>query len=147
MLSLQDFEDLLDRWGDDVASWPQPARLDAQALMAQDPRAVTLLAEVRRMRELLATPPAPRARPELAARILAAAAASPQSPPQPRIAEPDPPRLVGLVVWLPRFWLQPVLVLPLCFALGLLFGIHSVSERTTILSSDELPAFFLALRP
>ena len=144
MLSLQDFEDFLDRWGDDVASWPQPARRDAQALLAHDPRAGTLLAEARRIRELLAAQPAPRARPELAARILAAAAASPHSPPQ--IAEPDPSRLVGLVLWLPRFWLRPVLVLPLCFALGLLVGVHSVSGPATGLSSDELPAFFLALR-
>ena len=71
--SIEDFQDSVDRWGADLATWPEPQRAAALTLLDQSPAARAVLAEARRLRDLArgaATVSAPRG---LVQRILDAA--------------------------------------------------------------------------
>lgn len=143
-----DFEDLVDRWGENVSAWPEPQRTAARDLLARSAEARTLLAEAVALRRALAPRDAARAPADLSARILAAAldppaadtpaadtpaaapaagapaASAPVAAPAGR--RPIDPRAVPAprrrrppgVAWLGRP-LRPAVVLSLCFLLGL----------------------------
>ncbi|MBR0717092.1 hypothetical protein [Bradyrhizobium liaoningense] len=71
-MDVTEFEDLIDRLGEDLARWPDDRRLPAEQLLSRSTEAQALLAQARALREALAAPPA-RAPAGLADRIVAAA--------------------------------------------------------------------------
>jgi hypothetical protein len=75
-MNVVEFEDLLDRLGDDLSTWPAGQRVEARALLAQSAEANALLREARAMRGLLARPPV-KAPAGLADRIMAQATSAP----------------------------------------------------------------------
>lgn len=56
-MDVAEFEDLLDRLGEDVSTWPNPQRQAARDLLAQSEAARTLLEEAKLLRRTLARPP------------------------------------------------------------------------------------------
>lgn len=56
-MEVADFQNLLDRLGDDLSSWPDQARHDAEALLQSSAPARSALAEARAVRALLAPQP------------------------------------------------------------------------------------------
>jgi hypothetical protein len=72
-MDVTEFEELIDRLGEDLSRWPDDRRLPALDLLAQSSAAQTLLDEARTLRNALAAP-AVRAPAGLADRIVAAAA-------------------------------------------------------------------------
>jgi hypothetical protein len=67
-----EFEELIDRLGEDLSLWPDDRRLLAEELLARSSAAQALLEEMRTLRRALAAPPV-RAPAGLADRIAAAA--------------------------------------------------------------------------
>jgi len=49
-MDLAEFEDLVDRLGEDISAWPEPARTDARSLLAQSQEAREVLAAAHDMR-------------------------------------------------------------------------------------------------
>jgi hypothetical protein len=75
LLSIEGFQDLLDRLGGDLSAWPAPQQASANALLAISPDAQTMLAAARRLdADLRAQPKAPAG---LVDRIMAASGAKP----------------------------------------------------------------------
>lgn len=72
-MDVTEFEELIDRLGEDLSLWPDDRRLPAEELLAQSAAAQALLEEARAVRHALATPFV-RAPKGLADRIVAAAA-------------------------------------------------------------------------
>ena len=72
-MDVTEFEELIDRLGEDLSLWPNDRRLPAEELLARSPAAQALLEEARTLRRALAAPPV-RAPAGLADRIVAAAA-------------------------------------------------------------------------
>lgn len=72
-MDVTEFEELIDRSGEDLSLWPDDRRLPAEELLARSPAAQALLDEARVLRQALAAPPI-RAPAGLADRIAAAAA-------------------------------------------------------------------------
>jgi hypothetical protein len=72
-MDISEFEDLIDRLGEDMSCWPDGQRVAADELLASSGAARTLLEEARTLRQALATPPV-RAPAGLADRIFTAAA-------------------------------------------------------------------------
>lgn len=72
-MDVTEFEELIDRLGEDLSLWPDDRRLPAEELLARSPAAQALLDEARVLRQALAAPPI-RAPAGLADRIAAAAA-------------------------------------------------------------------------
>ena len=71
-MDVTEFEELIDRLGEDLSLWPDDRRLPAEELLAQSAAAQALLEESRALRHALAAPPV-RAPAGLADRIAAAA--------------------------------------------------------------------------
>jgi hypothetical protein len=71
-MDLAQLQDLIDRLGEDMASWPAEQRAAAEALLLSSGEARERLAAAQRLRAALAAPPV-RAPAGLADRILAAA--------------------------------------------------------------------------
>lgn len=72
-MDVTEFEELIDRLGEDLSLWPDDRRLPAEQLLAQSPAAQVLLEQARALRHALAAPSI-RAPKGLADRIVAAAA-------------------------------------------------------------------------
>ncbi|WP_027556716.1 hypothetical protein [Bradyrhizobium sp. Cp5.3] len=71
-MDVTEFEDLIDRLGEDLSRWPDDQRLPAEELLACSAAAQSLLEEARTLRSALEAPPV-RAPAGLADRIAAAA--------------------------------------------------------------------------
>jgi hypothetical protein len=71
-MDVTEFEELIDRLGEDLSLWPDDRRLPAEELVARSAAAQALLEEARALRQALAAPPV-RAPTGLADRIVAAA--------------------------------------------------------------------------
>ncbi|EJN14881.1 hypothetical protein PMI42_01540 [Bradyrhizobium sp. YR681] len=82
-MDVTEFEELIDRLGEDLSLWPDDRRLPAEELMARSSAAQALLEEARALRQALAAPPI-RAPKGLADRIVAAAAKMKGDPAEPR---------------------------------------------------------------
>ncbi len=67
------FQDLVDRHGEDLALWPAALRADAEALLEHSDRARSILDAAARLRQTLTSGPKVRAPAGLAARIAALA--------------------------------------------------------------------------
>ncbi|MBH5384781.1 hypothetical protein [Bradyrhizobium diversitatis] len=72
-MDVTEFEELIDRLGEDLSLWPDDRRLPAEELLSRSSAAQALLEEARALRLALAAPPV-RAPAGLADRIVAAAA-------------------------------------------------------------------------
>ncbi|RXH25934.1 MULTISPECIES: hypothetical protein [Bradyrhizobium] len=72
-MDVTEFEELIDRLGEDLSLWPDDRRAPAEELLACSPAAQAVLDEARTLRRALASPPV-RAPAGLADRIVAAAA-------------------------------------------------------------------------
>ena len=82
-MDVTEFEELIDRLGEDLSRWPEDRRVPAQELLARSPAAQALLEEARTLRRALAAPTV-RAPPGLADRIVAAAAKMKDDAAEPR---------------------------------------------------------------
>jgi hypothetical protein len=71
-MDVREFEDLIDRLGEDTSRWPDAQREAAASLLSSSVEAADVLAQARAIREALAVPPV-RAPAGLAGRIFAAA--------------------------------------------------------------------------
>jgi hypothetical protein len=71
-MDVREFEDLIDRMGEDLSRWPDAERVAALELLASSAEARVLHDEARTLRQVLASPPV-RAPAGLADRIVAAA--------------------------------------------------------------------------
>ncbi|SFI21256.1 hypothetical protein [Bradyrhizobium sp. cf659] len=82
-MDVTEFEELIDRLGEDLSLWPDDRRVPAEELLAHSSAAQALLEEARALRQALAAPPV-RAPKGLADRIAAAAAKMKGDPAEPR---------------------------------------------------------------
>jgi len=82
-MDVTEFEELIDRLGEDLSLWPDDRRVPAEELLARSSAAEALLEEARVLRQALAAPPV-RAPAGLADRIVAAAAKMKSDPAEPR---------------------------------------------------------------
>ncbi len=82
-MDVTEFEELIDRLGEDLSRWPDDRRLPAEALLAQSSAAQALLDEARVLRQALAAP-AIRAPKGLADRIVTAASKMKDDTAEPR---------------------------------------------------------------
>jgi hypothetical protein len=57
MMDVADFQDLLDRLGDDLSTWPDQSRHDAESLLRGSEAARTALAEAQGLRQILSPQP------------------------------------------------------------------------------------------
>ncbi|WP_027524691.1 hypothetical protein [Bradyrhizobium sp. Ec3.3] len=71
-MDITEFEDLIDRLGEDLSLWPEDRRSSAEELLGHSADARALLESAHALRNALATPPV-RAPAGLADRIVAAA--------------------------------------------------------------------------
>jgi hypothetical protein len=119
-MNVADFEDLLDRLGDDIAAWPAPQQQSAADLLRSSDQARQLLDEARQLRGALSAPLV-RAGAGLTDRIMQAvpqAAAKPAAAP----AQTSRPWTSGLAVLVsPR---SPELILAVCFLIGIFVGLY-----------------------
>ncbi|MFD2184259.1 hypothetical protein [Rhodoplanes azumiensis] len=150
-MDIDDFEDQVDRWGEDVAAWPEPSRTQALALLKVSAEAREVLADAVALREALAARPAVRAPADLADRILAAArAAEPLREPAPSLASPRRQRtaaspwstaLAALSGAVPRPAWRPAAVLSVCFLLGFASSFLTIArnqDQSALGFSDSL---------
>jgi hypothetical protein len=82
-MDVSEFEELIDRLGEDLTLWPDDRRGLAEELLARSSAAQALLEEARAVRQALAAPPV-RAPAGLADRIVAAAAKMKDDAAEPR---------------------------------------------------------------
>jgi hypothetical protein len=82
-MDVTEFEDLIDRLGEDLSRWPDDRRLPAEELLQRSAAAKSLLEEMSALRQALAAPPV-RAPAGLADRIAAAAAKMKSDTAEPR---------------------------------------------------------------
>jgi hypothetical protein len=119
-MNVADFEDLLDRLGDDISAWPAPQRRSAADLLRSSDQARLLLEEARRLRQVLSAPPV-RAPAGLTDRLMLSI---PRTEPKPaaRPAQPLRPWYSGLAFLVsPR---APGLILAVCFLIGIFVGLY-----------------------
>jgi anti-sigma factor RsiW len=126
-MDLVEFQDLLDRYGDDMGRWSPERRRAAEEFLTASPEARAALERARDMARLFAARPRVTAPADLTARILARALPDEPPPPPPgggwRMLLPD---LASLGRWARgAFAARPVgvaLGLAACFALGFTLG-------------------------
>ena len=82
-MDVTEFEELIDRLGEDLSLWPDDRRSPAEELLKRSSSAQALLEEMRALRQALAVPPV-RAPAGLADRIAAAAAKMKSDSAEPR---------------------------------------------------------------
>ncbi|MDQ0470707.1 hypothetical protein [Labrys wisconsinensis] len=119
-MSIDEFQDLLDRLGDDVPGWPAAQRDAAEALLRTSPDAAARLEAARRMRAAFAATPSPAPAIGLADRIVWKAMTDEQSGRAAEQPEPGDKRLSGFGVSLPVIAILALLIMG--FSTGLLFG-------------------------
>lgn len=110
VMTIDEFEDLLDRCGDDVASWPVAHRQAGLTLLRESQAARDLVEEAWSMRQAFAPDPSQRAPAGLADRIIARAAASSDAPASGAVMPNAAWRMDGPF--------RPAVILSCCFAIG-----------------------------
>jgi hypothetical protein len=136
IMKVVEFEDWLDRLGDDVSRWPESQRQAAQALLEGSAEARTLLEEALVLRRALAAPKV-RAPPGLADRIVAQAA---RSPPASKPVQKTAFWVLALQFLSKYFQPVPTVGLALCFFLGILVGVFTPSKDAD-LDLVDLPTY------
>lgn len=136
-MDIDDFEDKVDRLGEDVSAWPEPSRTQAQALLKVSAEAREVLAEAAVLRKALAPNPTIRAPESLTNRILAAARESealPRTVPQvgsSRALRAPASRWRAAVASVLGHPLRPAIVLSACFLLGLVSSLLTADQPRT----------------
>ncbi|NEW93309.1 hypothetical protein DY468_15230 [Rhodopseudomonas sp. BR0M22] len=87
MMDAADFQNLLDRLGDDLSRWPEEVRRDAELLLRNSEPARAALADAQRLRRLMSSPPV-TAPDGLVDRIMARVRRDPTDPAAPAAASP-----------------------------------------------------------
>jgi hypothetical protein len=131
-MDIEEFEDLVDRYGEDLAAWPPALQAPATALVRDSALARAAITEAQQLRRALAGPAERRAPAGLANRIITAAGAGAAAAAVPAVA---PGRLRQALR------LMPGIVLPLCFLIGLASGL--LPPRSEPIARLDLPTFFL----
>ena len=98
-MQVEEFEDLLDRHGDDLAKWPVAERDAGFALLRASQEARDLLEEARDMRDMFGAADQTVAPSGLAERVISSAMQSASLPAR-------------------KSWFRPILALSLCCAIG-----------------------------
>lgn len=80
MMRIEEFEDLLDRHGEDLSAWPVPDRDSGLALLRTSQEARDLVEEARSLRHAFGADSLPPAPPDLAHRVIANAIRSQEVP-------------------------------------------------------------------
>jgi hypothetical protein len=130
-MNVVEFEDLLDRLGDDLSTWPLDWQNEARVLLAQSVEAKELLREAQAMRGLLTRSPV-SAPAGLASRIMTQAARAPA-------VTKAPEKRPFIEALLRSFWPRSpawrMAFLSVCFAVGVFGGIL---HNMTRVDRDEL---------
>jgi hypothetical protein len=139
-MDIEEFEDLVDRLGEDLAAWPDHDRKAAEVLLRNSAEAREIISEATSLRMAFARRPTAPAPAGLADRIIVQATSL--RPPQPQ------PQATVLSEWLallgPQFpFSRPAVILYLCFAAGLALSLSPVAGRRTA-SQVEVPTLFQA---
>jgi hypothetical protein len=132
-MDIEEFEDLVDQYGEDLAAWPVDLQEPAAALVHESVRARAAIAQAQMLRQALRGQlrgPAPAG---LADRIIAAA--------QPAAAT-TAASAVAARWFRPAPLVKPGIVLSLCFLIGLASGL--LPRRSEPVARLDLPSFFLA---
>jgi len=138
-MDVREFEDCLDRFGSDLPDWPPREREAGEALLAHSDEARDLLAESILLADALSTPLI-RAPAGLADRIVLETVKSPTTA-RPILAVEKPPLWARLLDVFPlALRPSPAMILPACFALGLLVGFFSSPEHVEETHLD-LPSY------
>jgi hypothetical protein len=113
-MKLEEFEDLVDRWGEDVSRWPTPVRDQGAALLRTSASAREIVDSAAFLRRALSDSPPLRAPADLVDRIVSAA--SPHS--QQRVDTRSRPFDWGWKIFGVTPALRPAMLLSLCFLIG-----------------------------
>jgi len=152
-MTLAEFEDLIERLGEDLATWPSEQAAKALELLEVSPEARAVRRKARALRRAFDAAPAPQASTALVDRILAQAAATPQADSPPRAAAPSQParkpprRALRQMPDVLALSFSPAwrLALAACFAGGLLISAHVGPEPVRVGLLEE-PGSILDLR-
>jgi hypothetical protein len=135
-MNVADFEDLLDRLGEDMSSWPVAQREAAALLLRSSNEARAVLDQARLLRRALSAPPI-RARAGLSDRIMQGIA-HPLPKPVVLAAQPSRGWISGLACLIsPR---SPGFILAVCFFIGIWVGL-SPSFLPDESSQIDFPGF------
>jgi hypothetical protein len=138
-MNVADFEDLLDRLGEDMSSWPLPQREAAAVLLRSSNEARAVLDQAKLLRRALSAPPI-RAGAGLADRIMQGIA-PPLPKPVTRAAEPSRSWISGLasVISPP----SPGVILAVCFFIGICVGLYPslVPDRSSQIDFPDFLAY------
>jgi hypothetical protein len=136
IMNVAEFEDLLDRLGEDMSNWPAPQREAAAALLRTSEQARAVLDESRMLRRALSAPPV-RASAGLSDRIMQGID---RSAVQPAVDSAQPSRHAysgpAFLTW-PR---SPRFILAVCFVIGMGVGLYPSLVRKE-LSPIDFPHF------
>lgn len=135
-MKLREFEDLVDRLGEDLSMWPEPARAAGEALLKSSAAARDILDEARLLRRALAPDSKVKASADLVDRIVFQAEQTDLAwPSAAAISQSFRPKFA-----IPASF-RPLLLLPLCFAIGLILGLFPFrGDGSTV--QIETPTFF-----
>jgi hypothetical protein len=118
-MDIEEFDDCVDRLGEDPTLWPSPAREQGLALLRDEPAARAIVSQAKLLRTALSSVPPARAPAGLADRIVQKAVAA---------RAPAAPIVPARGAWLSRMLAdlfaspRPAVILPLCFILGIALG-------------------------
>jgi hypothetical protein len=117
-MNVAEFEDLLDRLGDDLSTWPAPQQQAAGILLRASDEARLALDQAKRLRRALSAPPI-RARAGLVDQIMQGALAVPAPAAIPtRSSRRWISRLASMSLRSPGF------ILAVCFLIGIFVGLY-----------------------
>lgn len=139
-MTIEEFEDLVDRLGEDLSAWPEGVRKAGELLLKNSAEAREIVQEAGLMRRAFAPGRAARAPAGLADSIVLRATSRQATPPLAVAASQG-----GFAVPIPRLPLsfRPAMLLPLCFVIGLAASLLPVWDRGAA-SQIEVPTFFQA---
>jgi hypothetical protein len=140
-MDIREFEDCLDRFGDDFSQWPAPERAAGQTLLASSSDARDLWEEAASLRQALEAPLV-RAPAGLADRIVLQATGSAAVNMSRRAVVVEKPTVWARLANIFPLTLRPspAFLLPVCFVVGILFGFFSSPEKVDGTQLD-LPSY------
>lgn len=138
-MKIEEFEDLVDRLGEDISRWPEQFRKVGEALLATSAEAREIVREASLLRRALSRDDSARSPAGLADRIVGQARSDGAVPQFAFSAVKH-----YFAFWDSRFplWSRPSVLLPLCFAIGLMIGLFSAHSSSRGTSQIDPPAFF-----
>jgi len=134
----QDFEDLLDKLGTDLAQWPEGVRTEAQALVERSGQAQAALRDAKALSSVLEEAPAGEVHSALTARILATAPGGDRNADLGNQAVAQSGWLNGFIsaLWPDFGWVRPAGLMAASLVTGLYVGIAAPSAETVNEETD-----------